>query len=37
MALSEKESCPVGSKWVYIFNRRKAKKEIPAEASGHSG
>src|SRR5512134_888401 len=29
MALSEKKSYSVGRKWVYILNRRKAKKEIP--------
>ena len=28
--LSEKNSYSVGSNWVYIFNRWKAKKEIPA-------
>jgi len=31
MDLSEKKSCSVGSEWVYIFNRRKAKKEISAD------
>ena len=30
MALSEKQSYSLGCRWVYIFNRRKAKKEIPA-------
>ena len=30
MALSEKTLYSVGRRWVYIFNRRKAKKEIPA-------
>ena len=29
MTPSEKKLCSVGRKWVYIFNRRKAKKLIP--------
>ncbi len=31
MDLSEKKSCSVESEWVYISNRRKAKKEISAD------
>ena len=30
MAQSEKQSYSVGRRWGYIFNCRKAKKEIPA-------
>ena len=30
MVLSEKTLYSVGRRWVYVFNRRKAKKEIPA-------
>ena len=30
MVLSEKTLYSLGRRWVYIFNRRKAKKEIPA-------
>jgi len=33
MDLSEKKLCSVGSEWVYIFNRRKAKKEISGKMS----
>ena len=29
MTLSEIPLCSVGRKWVYIFNRRRAKKLIP--------
>ena len=29
MVLSEKTLYSVGRRWVYVFNRRKAKKEIP--------
>ena len=29
VALSEKQSYSAGRRWVYICNRRKAKKEIP--------
>ena len=29
MVLSEEKLYSVGRRWVYIFNRRKAKKEIP--------
>ena len=31
MVLSEKTLCSLGRRCVYIFNRRKAKKEIPAK------
>ena len=31
MVLSEKTLYSLGRRWVYIFNRRKAKKEIPDE------
>ena len=31
MVLSEKTLYSVGRRWVYIFNRRRAKKEIPVE------
>ena len=31
MDLSEKKSCSVGSEWEYIFNCRKAEKEIAAD------
>ena len=31
MVLSEKKLYSVGRRWVYIFTRRKAKKEIPAK------
>ena len=30
MALSEEKLCSVGCKWMYTFNRREAKKLIPA-------
>ena len=30
MVLSEKTLYSLGRRWVYIFNRQKAKKEIPA-------
>ena len=33
MVLSEKTLYSVGRRWVYIFNRRKAKKKIPVEVS----
>ena len=33
MVLSEKTLYSVGRRWVYIFNRRKAKKEIPVDYS----
>ena len=33
MVLSEKTLYSLGRRWVYIFNRRKAKKEIPANTS----
>jgi len=29
MTLGEKKERPVGRKWVYVFNRRNAKKLIP--------
>ena len=31
MVLSEEKLYSLGRRWVYIFNRRKAKKEIPVE------
>ena len=33
MVLSEKTLYSVGRRWVYIFNRRKAKKLIPAQCN----
>ena len=35
MALSEKQSCSVGRRWMYSFNHRKAKKEIPVQREIH--
>ena len=32
MALSEKTLYSLGRRCVYIFNRRKAKKEIPVQS-----
>ena len=34
MVLSEETLYSVGRRWVYIFNRRKAKKEIPVQLCG---
>jgi hypothetical protein len=31
MSLSKKTLCPVGRKWMYISNRRRAKKLIPVK------
>ena len=33
MALSEEKLCSVGCKWMYTFNRREAKKLIPAQSA----